>query len=273
MGLIVVLTYKREERLGLQTQSMDSPLSSAERPRLATDCHLGAPRHRNWHVIGLPAGIKIVPGQQKKADRNVARGVVPGSAGDECGRDVGAPGRRRAPPWRPGRGDFILKVTQWKRGVAADKWFPSPYQALSLATTRPNISPSSSPTILYTVHFVLRILRPGWMENVEIFLVRSSLSSIFSAIARFFLRRERLALFWFIGCLRPLYLRWAGLTYDYFTVGLFYGSLFYCYLIDCGFAQAPKTSCWPASLNCDGYKCLFCIDKCSLWGVPVWRTM
>lgn len=158
---------------------MDSPLSSAERPRLTADCHLGAPRHRNWHVIGLPAGIKIVPGQQKKADRNVARGVVPGSAGDECGRDAEAPGRRRAPPWRPGRGDFILKVTQWKRGVAADKWFPSPYQALSLSTTRPNISPSSSLTILYTVHFVLRILRPGWMENVEIFLVRSSLSSIF----------------------------------------------------------------------------------------------
>lgn len=188
---------------------MDSPLSSAERPRLTADCHLGAPRHRNWHVIGLPAGIKIVPGQQKKADRNVARGVVPGSAGDECGRDAEAPGRRRAPPWRPGRGDFILKVTQWKRGVAADKWFPSPYQALSLSTTRPNISPSSSLTILYTVHFVLRILRPGWMENVEIFLVRSSLSSIFSAIARFFLR---LALFWFIGCLRLLYLRRAGST-------------------------------------------------------------
>lgn len=215
---------------------MDSPLSSAERPRLTADCHLGAPRHRNWHVIGLPAGIKIVPGQQKKADRNVARGVVPGSAGDECGRDAEAPGRRRAPPWRPGRGDFILKVTQWKRGVAADKWFPSPYQALSLSTTRPNISPSSSLTILYTVHFVLRILRPGWMENVEIFLVRSSLSSIFSAIARLFLRRKRLALFWFIGCLRLLYLRWAGSTYDYFTVGLFYGSLFYCYLINCGFA-------------------------------------
>lgn len=115
---------------------MDSPLSSAERPRLTADCHLGAPRHRNWHVIGLPAGIKIVPGQQKKADRNVARGVVPGSAGDECGRDAEAPGRRRAPPWRPGRGDFILKVTQWKRGVAADKWFPSPYQALSLSPPR-----------------------------------------------------------------------------------------------------------------------------------------
>lgn len=131
---------------------MDSPLSSAERPRLTADCHLGAPRHRNWHVIGLPAGIKIVPGQQKKADRNVARGVVPGSAGDECGRDAEAPGRRRAPPWRPGRGDFILKVTQWKRGVAADKWFPSPYQALSLHHAPEHIS------FLFSHNFVYRSL-------------------------------------------------------------------------------------------------------------------